>query len=267
VSGHPVVGFVGNCQAELLSRAFRAAAPGCETLYWFCDEAGEAAAADAARCDIVVLQDIQNVEDWSLYDRVGPAARIVRIPFLRFAAPWPYDDFNGLRDLAARAQDDPSRHTVTYYDSVLAKLRKLISDPEARLEAYRRLDTPQIVDPLRVLDFEARRLVAMDEKYGVAIGADILAHFRARPLFYSVNRPCGELLAGVLTLIGRETGLALGPSRGVDLDELQAIECPVHPRVAETLGLSWATPDRRYARDGSTYTFEQHARDYIRRYG
>jgi hypothetical protein len=267
VSGHPVVGFVGNCQAELLSRAFQAAAPGSETVYWFYDEAGEAAAADAARCDIVVLQDIQNVEDWSLYDSVGPAARIVRIPFMRFAALWPYDDFNGPRDLAARAQDDRSQHTVTYYDSVLAKLRKFVSDPEARIAAYRRLDAPQIVDPLRVLDFEARRLVAMDEKYGVVIGAGILAHFRERPLFYTVNRPCGELLAGVLALIGRETGLALGPPHGVDLDQLAAIECPVHPRVAEKLGLSWATPDRRYARDGSTYTFEEHARDYIRRYG
>jgi hypothetical protein len=267
VSGHPVVGFVGNCQSELLSRAFRAAAPGCETVYRFYDEAGEAAVADVARCDILVLQDIQNVEDWALYDRVGPGARIVRIPFLRFAAPWPYDDFNGARDLGARAQDDPSLHTVTYYDSVLAKLRKLVSEPEARLAAYRRLDAPQIVDPLRVLDFEARRLIAMDEKYGVAIGADILARFRARPLFYTVNRPCGELLAGVLALIGRETRLALGPPRGVDLDELEAIECPVHPRVAETLGIPWATPDRRYARDGSTYTFEEHARDYIRRYG
>lgn len=267
MSGHPVVGFVGNCQAELLSRAFRAAALGCETVYRFYDEAGEAAAADAARCDILVLQDIQNVEDWLLYDRVGPAARIVRIPFLRFAALWPYDDFNGPRDLAARAQDHPSRHTVTYYDSVLAKLRRFVSDPEARIAAYRRLDAPQIVDPLRVLDFEARRLVAMDEKYGVAIGAAILADFCTRQLFFTVNRPCGELLAGVLALIGRETGLALGPPRGVDLDELAAIECPVHPRVAEKLGVSWATPDRRYARDGSTYTFEEHARDYIRRYG
>ena len=41
------------------------------------------------------------------------------------------------------------------------------------------------------------------------------------------------------------------------------------PLVAEKLGVLWATPDRRYARDGSThtFTFEEHARDYIRRYG
>ena len=266
MSAVATIGFVGNCQAELLSRALAKAARGLRVLYQFYDVQGEEAVDVARRSDILILQDIHDVEDWARRAAIPPTARVVRIPFLRFAAPWPYDDFNGLRDAHARAQDDAALHTVTYYDSVLARLRRSVPDPAARLDAFLRLDLPQLLDPLRVLDFEARRLTAMDEAYGIAIGAHVIQHFRDRQLFYTVNRPGAHLLRMVLALIARDAGLEL-ESDGVDLDELRSIECPVHPRVAECLGLVWATPDRRYARNGSAYTFEEHARDYIARYG
>lgn len=273
-----VVGFVGNCQAELLQKAFSAATARSRytSFYHFSEIAGDrrdSARADISRCDILLLQDIQDVEDYPLRADIAPGARIVTFPFLRFAAPWPYDDFNGMRDKAARAQDDPALHTSTYYDSVLGRLRRSLPDPEARFRAYETLAVDNVLDPLRVLDFEQRRLGALDEKFGCAIGRYILENFRTGQLFYAVNRPCGRLLAMVLDMICRAAGIdaeeacAAPESSTVDLDALRAIECPVHPKVAHILGLAWATADRRYNSGGARLTFEEHVRAYIARYG
>ncbi|MGH7111972.1 MAG: hypothetical protein ACREFK_16280 [Stellaceae bacterium] len=40
-------------------------------------------------------------------------------------------------------------------------------------------------------DFEQRRLLAMDQKYGFAIGRHILDNFRRRRVFYTTNHPSG----------------------------------------------------------------------------
>jgi hypothetical protein len=107
------VGFIGNCQAELLQRAFQNAAPDGEfaSFYHFFDVPDErraAARADLARCDILMMQDIQDVDLYPLRDAISPSTKLIQFPFLRFASPWPYDDFNGLRDTIARDQDDVS---------------------------------------------------------------------------------------------------------------------------------------------------------------
>src|SRR5262249_2917721 len=149
---------------------------------------------EISRCDILFLQDIQDLKDYPLHQAIPTRAKVVNIPFLRFAAPWPYDDFNGMRDGAARAQDDPALHTSTYYDGMLGRLRRAIPDPRARVDAYRRLAIEGAIDPLRVLDFEARRLEGLDRRLGTSIGRLILDEFRKRQLFYTVNRPCGTLL-------------------------------------------------------------------------
>ena len=133
------IGFVGNCQAEVLQRAFQKAAPSSDftTFYHFFDVMDERrAGADIANCDVLLMQDIQNLEAYPLRDAIAASTKVLPFPFLRFASPWPYDDFNGLRDSVARAQDDPSMHTTTYYDGVLGRLRRQLPEPEARFAAY-----------------------------------------------------------------------------------------------------------------------------------
>jgi hypothetical protein len=266
------IGFIGNCQTELLHRAFRDAVPASRfaTFYHFFDVAEttrEAARAEIAACDLLCLQDIQDLEQYPLRDAIRRDTRIVRFPFLRFAAPWPYDDFNGLRDTAARAQDDPSRHTVTYYDGVLGRLRRSVPDPQARFLVYRTLALEGIVDPVRVLDFETRRLEALDEKFACTIGRFILDNFREAQLFYTVNRPCGSLLAIVLDMIFKAVDVDPELSPDTDLDELRSIQCPVHPLVAQKLGIAWAHEARLYLIEDRQVTFDDHVRDYIARYG
>ena len=50
-------------------------------------------------------------------------------------------------------------------------------------------------------DFETRRLELLDERFGFEIGRHILDGFRKTRLFYTVNRPCGAVLALVLNYI------------------------------------------------------------------
>jgi len=263
---------VGNCQAELLQRAFAAALPATEfsAFYLFFDPSPAAraqAVTELARSDIVLLQDIQDTESGGLSAAIPSATRIVRFPFLRFASPWPYDDFNGLRDTMARQQDDPALHTTTYYDGILGRLRRLIPDPEARFDAYKAQAAPGIVDPARVHDFERRRLQALDQRFDMAIGRFILEEFQRTPLFHTVNRPCGALLAMVLADVFDRLGLDVAVPDAATLDELGAIQVPVHPGVAERLSIEWATKQRLYRHGGTEITWDQFVRGYIRRYG
>jgi hypothetical protein len=266
------IGFVGNCQAEVLRNAFHRAASGqgVRSFYHFFDVpevSRERARADIAACDILLMQDIQDVESYPLHDSVRAGTRIVPFPFLRFASPWPYDDFNGPRDAAARARDDPALHTTIYYDGVLGRLRRLTPEPEARFEVYASGRAAGMIDPARVHDFETRRLEALDGRFGFGIGRAILDGFRDAQLFYTVNRPNGALLARVLDDIVKRLGFDWPAAKGEDLDELRSIQTPVHPHVARGLGITWAGETRLYEARGRRFNWEGWVRDYIARYG
>jgi hypothetical protein len=266
-----VVGFIGNCQAELLHKVFRTIAPFGEfrTFYHFFqvpEQARESCVAELAACDDLLVQGIEDVEDYPLYGAIRPSTTVHPFPFLRFASPWPYDDFNGLRDTGARAQDDPELHTTTYYDGILGRLRRQVLEPEARLKAYRTLEVKGAVDPARVHDFETRRLENLDRRFGCRIGRRILDDFRETRLFYTVNRPSGALLVMVMARILAELRLDMKPPPEEALDELRSIQVPVHPLVARRLGMKWADETTRYG-DSAPITWEGFVRGYIARYG
>lgn len=266
------VGFVGNCQAELLQRAFAKAAPapGFTSFYHFFDldqDKLSAARSEIGTCDVLLIQDIQDAESYPLRASLPSHCRLITFPFLRFASPWPYDDFNGLRDSVARSQDDPALHTVTYYNGILGRLRRAEPDPQARFEAYKECNLKEMIDPAKVHDFEARRLDALDERFGFGIGRYILDGFRKTQLFYTVNRPCGAVLALVLEYIFKALDLDLTiPPDGI-LDELRVIQVPVHPFVAQRLSIEWADAGRLYRQGEREMKWDGFVRAYIERYG
>ena len=266
------VGFVGNCQAELLQRAFARASPVADitSFYHFFDVAEDrlaAARAEVRACDVILMQDIQDAETYPLRAALSPHCRTIAFPFLRFASPWPFDDFNGLRDTVARNQDDSALHTVTYYDGMLGRLRRAEPDPHARFEAYKACQFKGIVDPARVHDFETRRLELLDERFGFEIGRHILDGFRKTQLFYTVNRPCGAVLALVLNYIFKALDLDQTTAPDGILDELRAIQVPVHPFVARRLSIEWASEERLYRSGDRELKWDEFVRAYIERYG
>jgi Polysaccharide biosynthesis enzyme WcbI len=258
------IGFIGNCQAALLHRGFRRVVPAYyKTFYHFFDVPEteyDAARADLESCDLLLMQDIQDLEHYPLRDAIRPGAKIIQFPFLRFAALWPFDDFNGMRDGAARAQDNPAHHTTIYYDGLLGRLRRQIADPQARFATYKSLDVKGVIDPLRVLDFETRRLEALDARFDCGIGSFILNEFRRQQLFFTVNRPNGLMLRMLLDYIFERLDFDLTPPPATDLDELSSIRVPIHPKVAARLGLTWAA-------SADDADWEAHVHGYINRYG
>lgn len=222
-------------------------------------------ARDLESCRLLLVQDIGESTDY--LQRMPGAGAIERLDFpcLRFSSCWPFDDFNGGRDQIARAMDPVDADL--FYDAALARLRRLGVPPGERLERYRRLDVPNLLDPVRLHDFERRRLEDMDARYGIDIGAFILGSFRREPLFYAVNRPSAAPLDRLLAFLMTRLGLTTMRGR-VDLDRLRTKQVPVHPDVARRLEIAWADETTLYNDGrGGRHDWAGYVRDYVSRYG
>lgn len=264
---------IGNCQSETLRQGFARI----ETLnrlfdvkYHFVQlpkNLHEFAARDLETCDIVLIQDIRLWDEFPLRDHVRPGAEAVRFPLVRFASLWPFDAWNGPGDNEAREREGPNL-TFPYLDGLLGRLRREIPDREARLQAYRSLELPGIVNYRRLHDMEIRRLEGMDRKFGVAIGAFILENFRNRRIFHTTVRPNWQ----VFSLLMQSVAASLGVAAPIALDEtydtlLRNPQIPVHPKVARDLGVQWAGEGTRYLNHGLDVTWEAYIRLYIEHYG
>ncbi|HYU11557.1 MAG TPA: WcbI family polysaccharide biosynthesis putative acetyltransferase, partial [Stellaceae bacterium] len=191
---------VGNCQAYFVHEAFRRA-PALARRYTakfhfvaLPKPLHELGTRELRQCDLLLVQDIHDWQHYPLRDLVPDGIEIVKFPMLHFASLWPFDQYNGPGDREAYQREWPEL-TFLYLDGLLGRLRQEIPDPEARFHAYRSLDLPDVVNYIRLHDFERRRLLAMDRQFGGAIGEFILANFRERQLFYTINHPTLEILA------------------------------------------------------------------------
>jgi len=140
-------------------------------------------------------------------------------------------------------------------------------DREARFKTYAELKFDWAIDVRRMAEFDRRRLLAMDRQHGCELGARILERYRRRPMFHSTGHPGGELLVGLLRHMCRVADLRVGWLRPGKVDQLRNAQIPVHPLVAERLGLIWATHDTRYNFRGERLTWEQYTRHYIDHFG
>jgi hypothetical protein len=263
---------IGNCQAELLCEGFRSV-EGLNAKFaasyhpaHLQPNLHDIARAELRGADVVLLQAIREVESYKLHDDIPAAAERIELPLLWLAALWPFDSWTGLRDHHAHAQD-AGAVMFQNHDGLLARLRTLIPDPEARFEAYRRLDVPDLPNFVRLQDFERRRLLAQDARYGFDIGAYMVEHFRARRLFHSSHHPGRAVFEMLLHWLTRRLELDAPRPSVPALDQLGNDQVPVHPLVAQALGVEWARADTRYLFRGRPIDWEGYVRLYIRHYG
>ena len=179
---------------------------------------------------------------------------------------WPFDHYNGPGDKEAYEREWPNL-TFLYQDGLLARLRREIPDPQQRLEAYRSLSVDGIINYVRLHDFERRRLIAMDRQFGFEIGNYILENFRNRRLFYTTNHPNGRIAAMLMQYLLNHLGIDAPYRATASLDHLNRLQVPVHPKVAEALGVKWAGKNTRYLYGGQRVTWETYVRRYINHYG
>jgi len=107
----------------------------------------------------------------------------------------------------------------------------------------------------------------MDRKFDSKIGQFILETYRAKQIFYAPGHPTGMLFTMLLAYLMKHLHIAGFPPEVAAFDVFKTLEVPVHPKVAEVLGISWAFRDRVYRRGNENLTWEAYTRCYIETYG
>ncbi len=271
-AGTKKVVIFGNCQGNLVAEAFRdnpVFARRFSVKHHFMElpaNLHQQGKRDLEECDLLLIQDIQEWEQYPLRAFVPDTLPTLRYPCIRFASLWPFDAFNGPDDKLARNRDLPN-FEFTYFDGLLARLRKEIPDPEERFEAYRGLSVRGIPDIKRRHAFEEQRLLAMDEKFSGGIGAYILENFRKKQLFYTTAHPNGRILTMLMKQIARELGVWQPFWLPGPLDSLRSLQIPIHPKVAKALDVRWVNDATTYPVKGERVTWEAYFRKYISYYG
>ncbi|MBV8494147.1 MAG: hypothetical protein JO162_11810 [Alphaproteobacteria bacterium] len=272
-AGRPRVVIVGNCQSEKLRQGFVQLSSlnrKFEVKYHFVElpeQLHEFAARDLETCDVLLIQDIQLWDRFPLRDRVRTGAEIIKFPLVRFASLWPFDGWNGPGDSEAMRRDGPDL-AFPYLDGLLARLRKEIPDREQRFQTYRSLEIPGLVNYRRLHQLEERRLLAMDKKFGIDIGAYVLDHFQTRRVFHSTVRANRDVLDLLMRFVLRSIGVAGRHPLPKNIEPMMSsMQVPVHPRIAHDLGVRWAHEGARYTVRGRQVTWEAYIRSYIEHYG
>ena len=263
---------VGNCQAQTVHEALARSGQFDDRLdvkYHFValqQNLHEAGKVEVESSDVLLVQDIRDWQNYPLRPYIQDSARIIKFPLLHFASLWPFDHYNGPGDKEAYEREWPNL-TFLYHDGLLARLRKEIPDREERLLAYRTLSVDGMINFARLHDFEKRRLMAMDKQFGCEIGQFILDNFQRQKLFYTTNHPNGQIIGMLMRYLLRKLGMDQGYRPNSTLDHLRRLQVPVHPKVAQALGVTWATENTKYLYGGTQITWETYIRRYIDHYG
>ena len=263
---------IGNCQAESIRLGFERAAPlrtRFKVKYQFVgvqEYLYRRSIQELRESNLILVQDIKEWEAYPLKEFIPGGIEIIRFPLLYFASLWPFDQHSWLSDAEAYEREWPNL-TFLYLDGLLGRLRRQIPDHEARFAAYRDLNIEGIVNYVRLHDFERRRLLVMDERFGGGIGKYVLDKFQTKPLFYSVAHPNAELLSKLMQRLMELLGIDEPFPFVAELDHLKRQQVPIHPKVARALGIAWADEKTLYAHEGRQITWEAYIRSYIAHYG
>ena len=263
---------IGNCQAETIHQAFQRAESLRRRFNARCQfvrlqkSLHRHGVEQLRQSDLLLVQDITDWQHYPLREHIPEGIEIVTFPLLRFTSLWPFDHYNGPVDREAYDSEWPNL-TFLYQDGLLGRLRREIPDKEARFEAYRSLELDGIVNYRRLHDFERRRLLAMDNRFGCEIGRAVLDGFENERVFYTTNHPNLRILTLLMEWLMRKLGIEEPFSDIPQLDHLRLRQVPVHPKVAQTLGVIWANERTEYLYEGGMVTWEHYIRRYIEHYG
>ena len=166
-------------------------------------------------------------------------------PDLALRSLWPFDVHSADRDhdpAIAAKPDAPFRH----HDSALAKLRQIEPDKKKRFERYRNLDFEWASAVDRVIAAQQRFLESIDEQTGAYMGRFIARHYKSRQLFYDSVHPSAVVFQELCDFCWRKLELPNEVPVIEGMDGFKTWSVPVHPRIAERLGLEWASEYTRY---------------------
>ena len=279
----PSILIYGNCQGEHLSQVARHVTPLREKFdlklippHLVTDHDWETRYDEAFFADVrVVWNQVEsgepNTNRRQLESRLPPGCQMVNFPPLILLCLWP---FSG---------SDPRQATATDYiypwpDSIGVSLDPAVtgqSPPDDALFAeYMRLSTEKMPDLDRRLRLDATRARAVDALADIKMWDWVEAHFRTHKLFHTSTHltalPFMYLLRRLIALTDgltaaeiargqRESDFLQRNNNGQDIEAV-----PIHPLIAERLGLNWYDADALHRWHSHAWTYREYMLKYIR---
>ncbi len=262
--------FVGNCQAQALFGAYRdwIAPERDETVHYVpaYEDADEAAKDRIRQADVVALQVTDTEQKVSLADQ-QITGRVVMFPMVTAFFLWPFHNGSHPRD-----KDIPPTYYKTFTgecgDRWLDKRIARGDEPQAILERYRDLDVVKEANLDRLVELAATQQRQRDARADMGLGDYIMANLASEQVFEHMHHPNLRLFAlMVREVFSRMDSSSAQIERALShyrFSPLPAYGAPVHPRIAEHLGLKWASNDLQYRFVyGERVTWNQYCQRYI----
>ena len=183
------------------------------------------------------------VVDWDKLRSLAAEAVIYQFPDVVLRSPWPFDGSTGFKDdFAASMPSDKIRHQ----DGALGRLRQLEPDKKKRIACYRQLNLDFASQISRVIEAQDRFLLSVDEGSDIKLGKFICENYKRTQLFYDPAHPSGLLFQKLCEGLSEKLKLSIRTPPAAIVDGWKDWSVPVHPAIANQLGLDWATETTRY---------------------
>lgn len=213
--------------------------------------------------------------DWKAFpyrDRLPKATKTVRFPPLDSSLLWPFNAVN-LYDEADPPAFPDGR--FPYGDRIILREIDRGMSAEEVLSFYLDGWDRYRVNVKRLRELELMRLRKRDDECDVA-ASDLVNDLSSEQLFWTISHPRKSLVAKLLERILSACSIHEPAFRYADVlqtiakhpavfPSLEAVEIPVHPRIAEELALEWYDPNASYRQYGGfTYTYAQYFEEMTR---
>ncbi len=206
-----------------------------------------------------------------LESRLPPGCQTIGFPPMILLCLWP---FSGSDPRLASADD----YLYPWPDSIAASLSPALGGEDlpddALFAAYMRLTAEKMPDLERRLRLDSVRARAVDALADVKMWDWIEENFRTTKLFHTSTHltavPFGRLVPRLLALTGDLTPLQSGRAqreaeflmRGNHGQDIEVV--PVHPTIAERMGLTWHDPHARHRWHAHDWSYREYILNYIR---
>lgn len=202
----------------------------------------------------------------ALYERLPPGCEVVKFSPMTALFMWPFSGND------PRIAADPDRYP--WPDSMAAVLSTERLGDDALFDKYLELTASRMPDLDRRLRLDAARWRQTDEMADIKVADWIEGNFRTTKLFHTSGHITAaasgpmfkQLLQRTQGIDRRRADLAIAETDALlRHHQGQDFECvPIHPLVAERLGLTWYDPDALYRWHGHEWTFKEYILRYIR---
>ncbi len=262
--------FVGNCQAEALYGAYKAwIAPNRGEIVDYVaayEEASEAAHDKLRRADIIALQVTDSEQEVSL-TKMQITARVVLFPMVTAHFIWPFSGGAHPRD----ADIPAGFHKVftgVFGDKWLDRHLAHEHDPRSLAAQYRDADIVSDARLERLVELVTLRQEERDSRADMSVGKYIMSNIAEKRMFLQAHHPDLDLFVYMLREVFERLGCKANEiAHAVShyrYSPFPSEEPPIHPRIAEYLGLRWVKPDLKYRfAFGELVTWDQFIDRYV----